>query len=58
MKDPHLAEQHHSDSASFPLGHFGAQSTQQGLDVLPCDVAARRVSEKGFKRALTASFHG
>ena len=52
VKDSHLTEENHGNSAPFPLADVGSQFAEEVFDVSPRDVAAGRSNEKGGQRLL------
>ena len=58
MENAHLAEQDYSYTATLAFADFCLEITEQCLNVLPLDIAAGRVSEDQFERALVLPPHG
>ena len=57
MENAHLAEQDYSYAATLALADFCLEFTEQCFNVLPLDIAAGRVGEDQFKRALVLPLH-
>lgn len=57
MEDAHFFEQKDGDTATFALADLRAKATQEGLNVYPGNVCARRVREDGFECSLMGALH-
>lgn len=49
VEDSHLSEENDGQPASFSLADLGSQLDEEGFDVPPLDVGARRVGKDGFE---------
>ena len=58
MEHAHLAKQNYGYTATLPLRNFCSEFAEQGFDVAPLHVGARRVGEQQFERALVLPLHG
>ena len=57
MEYAHFAKQNYGYAATFPLRDFCPKFAEQGFDVAPLHVGARRVGEQQFERALVLPLH-
>lgn len=57
MEHAHLAKQNYGYAATLPLGNFCPEFAEQGFDVAPLHVGARRVGEQQFERASVLPLH-
>ena len=58
MEDAYFVEQKNGDTTTFTFTDFGAEATEEGLDVLPGNVGAGWVREDCFECSLMSALHG
>jgi hypothetical protein len=57
MKDPNLFKQNNGDATPFSFRNFGAKLEEQGFDIAPLDISARRPSKNQLERPLVPTLH-
>lgn len=58
MENPDLREQDHRNPAAFALADVGPQLLENGFDITPRNISARRAGKDQFECALVSPFHG
>lgn len=57
MENPDIPEQDHRNPAAFALADVGPQRQEQGFDISPRNISARRAGEDQSECALVSPLH-